>query len=86
MTRIPAQTARRLLLGAQGLLDELWRLARSRRDALADPAIGRDLAERVRAVQEAMAAEPRPVHVPREPKPPGTRRQEHGKLAFQGSF
>jgi ribonuclease E len=26
-------------------------------------------AEKVRAVQEAMAAEPKPVHVPREPKP-----------------
>ena len=27
-------------------------------------------AEKIRAVQEAMAAEPPPAHVPREPKPP----------------
>jgi ribonuclease E len=26
-------------------------------------------AEKIRAVQEAMAREPKPVHVPREPKP-----------------
>ena len=27
-------------------------------------------ADKIRAVQEAMANEPRPIHVPREPKPP----------------
>lgn len=27
-------------------------------------------AQRIRAVQEAMANEPKPIHVPREPKPP----------------
>ena len=26
-------------------------------------------AEKIRVVQEAMAAEPKPIHVPREPKP-----------------
>jgi ribonuclease E len=31
--------------------------------------VGSD-AEKIRAVQEAMAREPKPVHVPREPKPP----------------
>jgi len=30
--------------------------------------VGSD-ADKVRAVQAAMAAEPRPIHVPREPKP-----------------
>jgi ribonuclease E len=27
-------------------------------------------AEKIRAVQAAMAAEPKPIHVPREPRPP----------------
>lgn len=36
--------------------------------------------EKIRAVQEAMAREPKPVHVPREPKPVET--SEEGPLVL----
>jgi len=57
---------------AQPIRIEPYELPASELQAVAGAAglewVGSD-ADKVRAVQAAMAAEPKPVHVPREPKP-----------------